>query len=287
MVLAFYLDEFIKTGHAYSDNISDDTRQLISEITSTNFRPPSITRGHSSRSDSSSLNPRSQRSQSIEPPPFPQDWAIDRGALRAALANFEAGTQDFISLVGQPSGRPVVAGPSASSSSLGKRPATSSTSNTNPSNLDNPSGPPSTGNTPPTSGPVSSSSERNSTGATSAEEGIFRHPIGPEERNIASNRPDPVAGGESSNANDDDWRDSGFDQRQWAALRRLLGGRPPGGPEGPPTPPGPAPTEGNNNNSYTRPWNAKELGFFDDNYGSKTVYSGGAAIEHIDSRAIF
>ena len=29
------------------------------------------------------------------------------------------------------------------------------------------------------------------------------------------------------------------------------------------------------------------MGFFDDNYGGKTIYTGGAAIEHADSRAIF
>ena len=182
------------------------------------------------------------RSQSVEPPLFPRDWSIDRSALRASLETFEADTQVLRQ------------------------------------------GLPSTGNTPQVSRsntpPVTGSSIGNSTGATSAEEGIFSNPIGPE--NMASgSRP---ANSQSPNP-DDDWRDSGFDERQWAALRRLLG-RPPNGSGSP----GPDPPGGNENPapySHSRPWNAKELGFFDDNYGGKTVHTGGAAIEHADSRAIF
>ena len=247
VVLAFYLNEFIKSGHAYSDNITEETRQLIQEVCVGNFRPASL-KGKSKKDktgDSSATGTRSRtRSQSVEPPLFPRDWAIDRAALRASLETFEADTRVLRQ------------------------------------------GPPSTGNTPPVSRsntpPITSSSIGESTRATSAEEAIFGYPIGP--KNMASgNR---SAGMRSqSPAPDEEWRDSGFDERQWAALRRLMS-RPPGGPG-----PGPDPPAAGNENvaasNYARPWNAKELGFFDDNYGGKTVHTGGAAIEHADSRAIF
>ena len=285
MIRAFYLSEFIKTGHAYADNISDGTRQVIQEITSTNFRLLLISKGLFSRqsdSSTSNLSLRSQRprSQSIEPPPFPQDWAIDRTALRRALAEFESATQDFISLVAQPA---ATTGPS--SSSLGKRPETF-TPNTSTS-------PPSTGNTPPTSSsaPTSTSPQRNpSTGATSADEAIFRHPIGPVMAS-GSHRDTPTGGGESSNANarsnnDDDLRQAGINQTQWAALQRLFS-RPPGSPRGPSDPPPLGPSTTGNDNNYSQPWNVKELGFFNNNYSSKSVHSRGIAIEYVNSYIIF
>ena len=240
VALAFYFYEFIKSDHAYADNITEETRRVIHEVTSNNFRPASLKGKSKSKSGDPSDQRSRTRSQSIDPPLFPRDWAIDRSAFRAALEAFEAETQ-------------VVRHPEI----LSENPQTSVTS-----------GPPSTGNTPP-----------HSTGATSAEEGIYNNPISPKmasgSRPLRSQSPNP----------DEDWRDSGFDERQWAALRRLMS-RPPGGP-GPPGPDPPLVNENAAPYSHSRPWNAKELGFFDDNYGGKTVHTGGAAIEHVDSRAIF
>ena len=101
-----------------------------------------------------------------------------------------------------------------------------------------------------------------------------------------SNRPNSEPDPNANNSNDDAWRDSGFNERQFAFLQRLVS-RPPRGQD--PTPPGPASAGVNDNVSgnYTRPWNTKELGFFNDNYGGKTIHTRGAAIEHADSRAIF
>ena len=224
---------------------------MITEITSTNFKPALV----QTTSKATDSEPSRTRSQSVDPPLFPLDWAVDKSTLRTALKTFAANTQVIRkdSLPEPPS--------TGNTSSLPELPSIRNTRDTPPD---------------------TNASARSSTASTSADEAIFRNPIGPETMASGSNRP---LGDSQSPDPDDNWRDSGFDKRQWAALQRLMNR-----PLASPRPPDPTPPAGNEDaaaNNHSRPWNAKELGFFDDNYGGKTVHTGGSAIEHVNSRAIF
>ncbi len=250
----------MKSNHQYADNIDDPTRQVISDLVKNNFRPPQITKGK--LVEPSSSNPRSRtRSQSVEPLPFPQDWAIDRSALTAALANFQTATEAL-------------------------RPASTTSPSSNPQASD--TDPPSTGNTPPDRTQPTSST-RNSTRATSAEEGIWKEPFGPANRNVedtemASHQRNNSAGPSGDAEN---WQNTGFTQQQWTALQRLMRPGPtppppgPPGPAGPPGPTGPPGVDGSSSSGNPN-WNAKDIGFFDPHldksYGEGDIVTQGSDV---------
>ena len=158
VVLAFHLNKFLKTDHSYTNLINEPTRELISKLVTNNFRPPLISLGRIAAILSSARDSRARaRSQSVELPVFPTDWALDRASLRIALATFYSGTQNLQRLLYNP---------------------------------------PSTGNIPPrspTTNPIAIESTTSNDGhtirATSADEAIFNQPIGPENRRPSNEIP--------------------------------------------------------------------------------------------------
>jgi len=146
VVLAFQLDEFIQSGHAFAGEVDDITRHIISHLIRRNFRPAQPLR---------SLNPREQRARlrSTEAPSWPSDWAVNVTAFRAAITRFQAGTQATRQFLEAPA-------------SAGNTP---------------PSSPPSSGQGPSSSSPNTSLSGH-STRQTSAEEAIYQRPLGPNQR---------------------------------------------------------------------------------------------------------
>ena len=122
VVLAFQLDEFIQSGHAYGQSIDTATRDIITRLVQSNFRPPTSTRSNR-RARSGSTDPLQvgHHRQSSEPPPsWPENWAVDHPQLRQVIRRFEQATQGLLH---------------DSTTPLG----------------DDVDGPPSTGTTPPTS----------------------------------------------------------------------------------------------------------------------------------------
>lgn len=148
LILAFQLQEFLGTRHAFTSNFDDVDRHIITYLVRQNFRPAQSIRSLSSRDERAR-----SRSQSVEVRSWPTEWAVNVTAIRAAIARFRTGTQLSRQLLRIPV-------------STGNTPSTSP--------------PPSvtTESFPPESG-----SDQNSTRATSAEETIFTQPIGPENSN--------------------------------------------------------------------------------------------------------
>ena len=158
-MLGFRLHDFLKSDHQWAGNIDDINRHLLTQIVKNNFRPSAIR--PSSLAPTARERRQRQRSQSLESEEvtWPPDWSVNITALRAAIAKFEKDTSSYRQSLQEP---------------------------------------PSTGNTPPTLSPVSTPTvssftddSRSPTRATSAEEAIYKSPIGPQ--NMA---------GEGSNAND-------------------------------------------------------------------------------------
>ena len=214
VILAFQLEEFLHSDHAYTNLIDENTRLLIDHIVKTNFRPPQISRGL----PSSAREERSRaRSNSVEAPSWPTSWALDRSIFRTALRTFEAGTEALRRLRDPPS--------------TGASPHTSPT------------------NTPSGSSSNPPSSVGQTTRATSAEEGIYNKPIGPEP---------PVMAGQMT---PQELRDF-ITQTVNAAVQNS---RAPAGAPGPPGPPGPPGADGgaNGNGNGNSRWNTADLGYFD------------------------
>ena len=162
VVLAFYLDEFLKIDYSYTNLIDEPTQELISKLVTNNFRLLSISLGRTAAISSARDSRTRARSQSVELPVFPTDWALDRASLRIALATFYSSTQNLRRLL---------------------------------YNL------PSTGNIPPrspTTNPIATESTTSNNGyttrATSADEIIFNQPISPENRRPNTIIPPPDDG---------------------------------------------------------------------------------------------
>ena len=144
VILSFQLQEFLETKHSYTDDLLDEERrQILNHIITSNFRPPSVSRGVSSARDDRA------RQRSTEPRSWPASWAVNKSSLRASLKTFDKGTEALRRLRDPPS--------------TGKTPSPLSTPSW--STISNPSG--STGQT---------------TRQTSAEETIYPQPIGPRNR---------------------------------------------------------------------------------------------------------
>ena len=289
-VQAFYLDEFLKTEHQYADNIDETTRRVIRHLVSNNLRPPEISKGKGKgkgKGVSSEPSGRQRtRSHSVEPLPFPSDWAIDRSALTTALLQFEEATQAL-----RPAAASLLSEPQASlldfeAATQSSDPRASAAANLPASTLDN--SPPSTGNTPPHS-TSHSASGRDSTRATSAEEGIWKEPFGPRNRNVNDAEMSGHQRRHSASPNEEvpEWQQTGFTQQQWAALQRLMRPTqtpPPPGPQGPPGPTGPTGPPGADgySSSGTPNWNAKDIGFFDPHldksYGDGDIVTQGSDV---------
>ena len=142
VIVAFQLDEFINSGHIYAESIDELTRHVIFHLVKNNFRPAQQGRVLSARD-----RRNRSRSQSVEAPSWPSDWALDRSIFRGALSKFEKDTEYHHRQLQEP---------------------------------------PSTGNTPPGTPPSTASNLSGNSGATtratSAEETIYDRPIGPAER---------------------------------------------------------------------------------------------------------
>ena len=256
VILSFQLEEFLESNHAFGSLITEDLRQWIRQIVRSNFRPPSISRGISS---TTAREDRSRaRSHSVEAPSWPSNWAVDKSSLRASLKIFDKGTEALRKLQEPPS--------------TGSTPGTSPLSTPSWSTISEPAGsnPSDAANH---SGPSNSSSNPNTdhtSRATSAEEAIYKDPIGPEM------------------AEDQSWQNTGFSQQQWTALQGLLRNIPSQpGPPGPPGTPGPAGQDAAAGTASGQPrWNPGDLGFFDPNYDSKSI-STGSSIEHAGKETYF
>ena len=177
VVLAFHLDEFLKTDHSYTNLIDEPTRELISRLVTNNFRLPLISLGRTAAISSARDSRARARSQSVELPAFPTDWALDRASLRTALATFHSSTQNLRRLLYDPP-------------STGNIPPRSPTTN-------------------PTATKSTTSNDGHTTRATSADEIIFNQPIGPENRRPSMPPPD-----DAGNEADQNWQGTGFTRQQ-------------------------------------------------------------------------
>ena len=203
VVLSFQLQEFLETNHAYTDLLDESSRQLLKQVVTSNFRPPQISRGISSARDQRAR----ERSQSAEPRSWPASWAVDKSSFRTALNTFDKGTEALRRLQDPPS--------------TGKAPRTSPLSTPSQSTISNPSG--SSSSNPPSISALPSNSGL-TTRATSAEEGIYNQPIGPELPAMAGQQMTPQ-----------ELRDF-ITQTVQSAVQNF---QPPAGQQGPPGPPGP------------------------------------------------
>ena len=73
IVLAFYLDEFLKIDYSYINFIDKFTRELISRLVTNNFRPLLISLGRIAAIFLARDSRTRARSQSIKPPAFSID----------------------------------------------------------------------------------------------------------------------------------------------------------------------------------------------------------------------
>ena len=235
VVLGWQLRDFLATGHQSGRLVDEGTRQIIKYLTKDTFRPPRIasqgsSRAQRARSRSSSLDPLAELDQT-----WPEDWAVDRSVVRQAILDFKAATSHIQRLLEDP---------------------------------------PSTGTTPRASptrdqdhqAQVQQESQQNSqedsqaastrqTSATSADEAIYKYPIGPTNSNMDLNDPQVQAVIAAAAS---------------AAVAQYVRDHPtqpgPQGPPGNPGPPGAPGADGSSNGNSSSSLKADDVGFFDPSY---------------------
>ena len=85
---AFALKAFLQTDHAYTKEVSDQTRRVVNHITSTNL-DLAASAATTSRRDT-------RNSESAEPIAFPSKWVISRQSLfKKAVTKFETDIENF------------------------------------------------------------------------------------------------------------------------------------------------------------------------------------------------
>lgn len=87
-ILVFQLKEFLESSLAFTSLVTKDVRRWLDQIVRRDFRPLSITRDICAREKRSCT-----RSNSVEAPSWPLDWAPNKSTLRTALRSFEQGIE--------------------------------------------------------------------------------------------------------------------------------------------------------------------------------------------------
>lgn len=98
VILAFQYSDFLETDSSHTSLLDENIRQVIRQLTTTNFRPPEISRGLPSARDERAR----ARSHSVEPR-WPTSWAIDKSELRSSLKIFRKGIEALRRLQDPPS----------------------------------------------------------------------------------------------------------------------------------------------------------------------------------------
>ena len=162
VVLAYQLNEFIKTGHSHLKLLKPEVENLVHYLTTYTFIPLELAKRASFVSDSLSHSRARSKSLGVDVTVWPSNWAIDKPAFQKDLKRFISLTEQLAKLLTPPS----------------TRSTPESTSRRDDSRRDEPRDSP---NTSSESNPSNSSKAGTTrhTSTTSAEEAIYTHPIGP------------------------------------------------------------------------------------------------------------
>ena len=100
IVLAFQLDDFVKTQHSHLKYLPPQIENGVHFITTHTLRPPELFRESSA---SSSREQRARSHSSASEPIWPTDWAIDKSTFKKAVKEFIILTPDLAKVLPNPS----------------------------------------------------------------------------------------------------------------------------------------------------------------------------------------